>query len=89
MKTGVSVLAVAATVFAWATVSNAADVINEDEVAHVVLVNGEQEVTVEAGSNVLEICAQCSIQLQDSADAALNVAEDTTVIISDGKLSVE
>jgi len=89
MKTGVSILAVAALVLGWTTASNAADVINEDDVSYVVLVNGDQEVSIEAGSNVLEICTQCSIQLQDSVEAAVNVVEDTTVIISDGKLSLE
>ncbi|NVJ91888.1 MAG: hypothetical protein HWE34_09540 [Methylocystaceae bacterium] len=89
MKTGLSVLAVSAMFMGLSYGANAADLINEDDVPYIVIVNGETEVSVEANAELASFCETCTVQLDGSEEAAIEVGESTAVVISKGKLIVE
>ncbi len=88
MKTGLSVLALTAAVFIATLQAQAADIINEDDAAYTLLVNGEMELNIEAASEIMAFCDACSVQLKGSEDEPLNVDETTSVFISKGKLTL-
>ncbi|WP_028880800.1 hypothetical protein [Terasakiella pusilla] len=89
MKTGLSVLVLTGVLFSFAPTAFGANLVNEDDTAHVVLIDSEQELTIEAGSELPAFCGECTVQLVDSPDPAVSVGEDNTVVIDQGKLIVE
>ncbi|MDV7339606.1 hypothetical protein RYZ26_08385 [Terasakiella sp. A23] len=89
MKTGLSAMALGVAMMFGAISANAADLINEDEIPYAILVDGEMELTVEAGSDLMAFCKRCTVQLVDSFEPPVSADEDSTVIISQGRLVVE
>ncbi len=89
MKTGLSVMVFGVAMMFGAISANAADLINEDEIPYAILVDGEMELTVEAGSDLMTFCKSCTVQLVDSLEPPVSVDEASTVFISQGKLVVE
>lgn len=89
MKSGLSVLAVSTMFMGISYVANAADLINEDDVPYIVIVNGETEVPIEASAELASFCETCTVQLDGSEEAAIEVGESTAVVINKGKLIIE
>jgi putative cell wall-binding protein len=89
MKFALSLLVAGAFILSAASTSFAATVVNEDEQVHTVIVNGEQEIDIQPGTDAMLDCTVCKVQLSGSDEEAVEANETSEIFIVKGKLVLE